>query len=103
MFCRRPGYTKLMKNMQNVSIYLKKRIMDLGVYTAHNSTSVLLHADFRLPCCWALFHGTEVLLRCYPGCIGVAGHFRVLSEDTGLPLIAFSLTKKDDKQRGYTE
>jgi hypothetical protein len=36
--CRRPGYTKLMKNMQNVSLYLKKRIMDLGGCTAHSSS-----------------------------------------------------------------
>lgn len=40
--CRRPGYTKLMKNMANVTKYLRKRIEDLGTQALQRSFC----------CCW---------------------------------------------------
>jgi len=45
---------------------------------------------------------------CYRTCGWAAGHFRILSKDNALPLVAFSLTKTVDKNgkeeaRQYTE
>ncbi len=47
-------------------------------------------------------------LPCHQTCGWAAGHFRILSKDNALPLVAFSLTKTVDKNgkeeaRQYTE
>lgn len=89
MLCRRPGYTKLMKNMNNVSVYLKKRIMDLGAaqcpQLSHSCRCAVtcgvrgvvgslqpeppLAVPLRLHCCRRPFQGAEPGRGPAAGCI----------------------------------